>query len=151
LIIANFDGFVDGAPRPFLANPCGSLQACLEIPVLDSARKEASMANTIEKRISVRHPLEGAITLHTTILTSREINAHLLNYSQHGICFSTDTKLIPGTTVLFKASRDCHLFTEEDADCQLRSISMVTVKWCHESSHADLPTFVAGANYAVPY
>ena len=109
------------------------------------------MANDLEKRISARHPIEGPITLNFPIGTSNEYDAHLLNFSEQGICFTIKTKMVPGTTILFKASNDCHLFAEDDADCQLRSISMVTVKWCHESSQKDQPVFIIGANYVTPH
>ncbi len=109
------------------------------------------MANDLEKRISARHSIEGPITLHSSIGRSKEFDARLLNFSEQGICFTTKTKMVPGTTILFKASNDCHLLAEDDPDCQLRSISMVTVKWCHESSQKDQPIYIIGANYMIPY
>jgi len=109
------------------------------------------MATDIEKRISTRHSIEGPITLHTTIGTSKGFDAHLLNFSEQGLCFSTNTKLNPGTTILFKASNVCHLFVEDDAHYQLRSISMVTVKWCHESLQKDQLFYIVGANYVMPF
>jgi hypothetical protein len=109
------------------------------------------MDNHAEKRLSDRHPIDGPITLHSSIGTSKEFDAHLLNFSEQGICFTAKTKIFPGTTILFKASNDCHSFATDDAGCQLRSISMITVKWCHESSHQDQPIYIAGANYMIPY
>ena len=109
------------------------------------------MAIDLEKRIASRHPIEGPITLHTTILKSKEINARLLNFSEQGICFTTNKKLVPGTTIMFKASNECHYFAEDYEDCQLRSMSMVTVKWCHESSQKDQTFYVVGANYMMPF
>ena len=86
------------------------------------------MANTLEKRIASRHLFEGPITLHSSILKSKDIGAQLLNFSEQGICFKTDTHLIPGTTILFEASDDCQMFAEKQTDCELLSSSMVTVK-----------------------
>ncbi|WP_372683631.1 hypothetical protein [Desulfosarcina sp.] len=116
------------------------------------AEKEKPMANPHEKRNSSRHTVGGPITLHPTIRASRDINAHLLNFSEQGICFSTDKQLIPGTTLLFKASKDNYLSADRDDDCQLRSISLVTVKWCHESAKQDQPQpiHIIGANYIIP-
>ena len=109
------------------------------------------MANDLEKRISARHPIEGPITLNFPIGTSNEYDAHLLNFSEQGMCFTTKTKLTPGTTILFKASKDWLLSAEDDADCQLRSISMVTVKWCHQSSPNNQPGYIIGADYMIHY
>ncbi len=108
------------------------------------------MSNHHEKRNSCRHTVGGAITLHPTIRTSRDINAHLLNFSEQGICFSTEKQLIPGTTILFKASKDNYLSADNDDNCQLRSISLVTVKWCQESEQKDQPIHIIGANYMIP-
>lgn len=109
------------------------------------------MTNDLEKRISSRHPIEGPITLNSTTGTSKEIDAHLLNFSEQGICFTTKMKLVPGTTILFKASKGWRLSAEDDADCQLRSISLVTVRWCHESSNKNQPIYIMGANYMIHY
>jgi len=108
------------------------------------------MANILEKRIASRHSINGPITLHSSILTSRGIDAHLLNFSDQGICFATDTKLIPGTTILFEASDDCHLMAEKQADCELLSSRMVTVKWCHQNSRKGRTVYTVGANYMLP-
>jgi hypothetical protein len=108
------------------------------------------MSNHHEKRNSSRHTVGGPITLHPTIMTSRDINAYLLNFSEQGICFSTDKQLIPGTTILFKASKDNYSSADNYDDCQLRSISLVTVKWCQESAQKDKPIHIIGANYMTP-
>jgi len=113
--------------------------------------KDVSMANDLEKRISNRHSVEGPITLYSSIGASKEFDAHLLNFSEQGICFTTKTKMVPGTNILFKASKDCHLFAEDYADCQLLSFRMVTVKWRHESSQKNQPIYIIGAKYMIPF
>ena len=70
--------------------------------------KEVSMANDHKKRISNRHSIKGPITLYSTIGMSKEFDAHLLNFSEQGICFTTKTKMVPGTTMLLKASNEYH-------------------------------------------
>jgi hypothetical protein len=128
-----------------------SLMGRRVMPALAFASKEVPMVNDLEKRISARHPIEGPITLNSPIGSSNEVDAHLLNFSKQGMCFTTKTKLTPGTTVLFKASKKWLLSAEEDADCQLRSISMVTVRWCQESSLKNQPVYIIGANYMIHY
>ncbi len=59
------------------------------IPFFGIAAKEKFMENYLEKRISRRHSIEGPITLHSTIRANLEINAHVLNCSKEGICFSS--------------------------------------------------------------
>jgi hypothetical protein len=109
------------------------------------------MANDPEKRISARHPIEGPITLNHPLGTSNEFDAHLLNFSEQGMCFTTRTKMVPGSTIMFKAPKGWSLSAEDDADCQFRSISMVTVRWCNESSVKNRPIYIIGANYMIHY
>jgi hypothetical protein len=108
------------------------------------------MSSFYEKRNFSRHIVGGPITLHPTIRMARDINAHLHNFSEQGICFSTDKQLAPGTTILFKASKDNFINADNDGDCQLRSISLVTVKWCQESAQKDQTIHIIGANYMIP-
>ena len=105
------------------------------------------MDAALEKRISCRHKIQGVITLHTSFMTPNVINAYLLNHSEEGICFSSTKKLVPGTTILFRSVDNQSFATEDDDSCQLRSISMVTIKWCQESSRSYKPVYIYGANY----
>jgi len=57
-----------------------------EVPIPVIPAKQKPMSNHHEKRNFSRHNVDGPITLHPTIRTSRDINAHLLNFSEQGIC-----------------------------------------------------------------
>jgi len=105
----------------------------------------------LEKRISTRHPVEGPITLHSTIGAPREIHARVLNCSEEGICFYSRKRLSPGVTILFKSSNCKYLRPcSDEKECILRSISFVTVKWCKEVLQDDGPIFLMGAAYIMP-
>jgi len=94
----------------------------------------------------------GPITLHSTIGTPMNIKATVRNCSEEGICFLSSRKFTAGTTILFKASNDEYACICEDRDdCLLRSISFVTVKWCHESQENGLPIYEMGAIYTLPH
>ncbi len=108
------------------------------------------MDHHLEKRISPRHLVEGPITLHSTIGAPMEINAHVLNCSEEGICFYSRKRLSPGVTILFKSLNCKYLYSCTDRkECLLRSISFVTVKWCKEISKDDRLIFLMGAAYAM--
>lgn len=109
------------------------------------------MASRLEKRISARRASKGSITLYSTIGAYREITGNLVNISEQGICFTTDRKLAPGTTVLFKASPESFGGTQDESRCQLRTISLVTVKWCHANSHPEDAVHTIGATYTAAY
>ena len=65
--------------------------------------KGAPMANDLEKRSFTRHITQGVITLHTSLMTPHVINAHLLNCSKEGICFTSTKKFSTGTTMLYRS------------------------------------------------
>jgi len=109
------------------------------------------MANDLEKRVFNRHSIKRPITLSSPVVTAKVVDAHLLNFSEQGICFTTKTEMVPGTNILFKASKDCRLCAEDNADCQLLSFRMVTVKWRHESSQKNQPIYIIGAKYMIPF
>ena len=58
------------------------------------------MASYLEQRNSPRHNTEGTITLYSTIMSIRDINADLLDFSDEGIRFSTAMRMVPGTTII---------------------------------------------------
>ena len=100
-----------------------------------------------EKRISRRKTGSGSITLHANIGWSKDIDAHLINHSEKGLCFATKTKLAPGTTVLFKTDRKKYLDSQNDTTYQVPSIGMLKVKWCNKKSNKNQSAFMVGATY----
>ena len=109
--------------------------------------KGAPMANDLEKRSFTRHITQGVITLHTSLMTPHVINAHLLNCSKEGICFTSTKKFSTGTTMLYRSLYNNYSITGENEICLLGSIGMMTVKWCHENSSDDHPVYISGATY----
>lgn len=91
------------------------------------------MTNHCGKRNTTRYHSRGPITLLPTIPISGDIHANLMNFSEHGISFTASKQMIPGTTILFRASTENYLYSINEAGCQLRSISFVTIKWCQEA------------------
>jgi len=108
------------------------------------------MGTYIEKRISPRHAVTGAITLHSTLGTPMNVKATVRNCSEEGVCFLSSRRFTAGTTILFRASNGEYACSCKDRDdCLLRSISFVTVKWCHESQENGLPVYEMGALYTL--
>jgi len=107
------------------------------------------MASYIDQRKSTRYNTEGTITLYSTIMSIKDTNADLLDFSGEGIRFSTAKRMAPGTTIFFKSSSKNYLPTDEVADSQVKSMGLVTVKWCRNRSKEE--QFEVGANYVLPY
>ena len=108
---------------------------------------ENPMDISLEKRIFRRKTGSGSITLHASIGWSKDIDAHLINHSEKGLCFATKTKLVPGTTVLFKTDGDKYLDSKDDTNCQIPSIGMLKIRWCNKKPKKSQSAFMVGATY----
>ena len=109
--------------------------------------KEASMATDREKRSSTRHAIQGVISLHTSLMTPDIINAHILNCSEEGICFTSTKQISTGTTIFYRLADESFVIKGDKEGCKMLSIGMVTVKWCQESSNHEHPVYIYGATY----
>jgi len=103
-----------------------------------------------EKRNDARHCCDGLITVMTTHSRSRQFNAGLLNYSVQGISFFSNRPLMPGTTIIVRASVENYQHMPADVDCQLRSMGLATIKWCQEGTRQGRPIHRMGAVYMMP-
>ena len=107
------------------------------------------MTRYLEQRNSTRYNTEGTITLYSTIMSIKDTNADLLDFSDEGIRFSTVKRLAPGTTIFFKSSSRSYSRAHAEADSQVKSMSLITVKWCRNSPKKE--HYEVGANYMIPY
>ena len=108
------------------------------------------MATDPEKRSSVRHAIQGVITLHTSLMTPDIINAHILNCSEEGICFASTKKSLTGTTIFYRLADGSFSLKGDNEGCRMLSVGMLTVKWCQESSNDEHPVYIYGAAYMPP-
>ena len=108
--------------------------------------REEPMVGNLEKRQHIRCSTKGSISLFSKVWASKQIKARLVNIGEQGICFTTDKKLVPGTTILCRRSNDHCLDPDDGEECRLKSINVLTVKWCQESSHKKRQTYTVGAN-----
>jgi len=104
-----------------------------------------------EKRASDRYLNDGSITISFTPCRFKDRKAQLLNVSECGLCFRSDTPLTPGTTVFVRASEGIYENLDSDAVCRLRTMGMVTVKWCRAMKRADRTDHEIGASYLLHY
>ena len=91
------------------------------------------MTRLNEKRSYARYDGEGPITLVPAHSQSRQFEAGLLNFSAEGFSFFSRRPLKPGTTIIVRASVENYQHVSADVDCQLRSVGVATIKWCHEN------------------
>ena len=109
------------------------------------------MATLQEKRHHPRHHGEGRITLLHTHHDERQIKGGLINFSEQGLRFFSHRPLLPGTTILVRASGENYQHLSPDIDCRLRSMGFCTVKWCREVHRHGVPYHEMGAVYVMPY
>jgi hypothetical protein len=104
-----------------------------------------------EKRSTTRNSCEGRITLQHTHSQSQQFAADLINYSAQGISFFSNRPLMPGTTIIIRTSVENYRHMSENVDCQLRSMGLATIKWCHEGTRQGRPVHEMGAAYMLSY
>lgn len=109
------------------------------------------MAQLQEKRNYPRHGCEGQITLSYAHCDSRQIDACLINFSQHEVSLFSYQPFLPGTTIMVRASGENYQHVSADADCLLRSMGVATIKWCQEVTRRGRPTHEMGAVYIMSY
>ena len=105
------------------------------------------MTRLQEKRNHARYDCKGPMILRYTHMAARQIEAGLLNFSEQGIRFASKHPLMPGTTIIVHASADNYRRMPAGVACQLRSIGLVTIKWCRESSRKGRPIHEMGGVY----
>ena len=109
------------------------------------------MANNLEKRLSNRRSTEGSISLFSKVWMFKKNQGRLLNISERGICFTTDKKLVPGTTFLCKRINGDCFDPDSGEGCRLNTNNVLTVKWCQEGSHKNQDLYTIGANIRPPH
>jgi hypothetical protein len=148
--VFDFDLFI---PFPFpdlsIARATSNVSAAFRFADLHMP-EDAKMMHQQEKRNDARHPCEGLITVMTTHSRSRQFDAGLLNYSVEGISFFSTRPLMPGTTIIVRASLENYQHIPADVDCPLRSMGLATIKWCQEGTRQGRPVHRMGAVYMMP-
>ena len=108
------------------------------------------MIQSKEKRRSIRHHCDGEVILSHIQRQSPRIDARLINFSANGLSFFSHHPLKPGTTIIVRASRERYPNISADAGCQLRTMGLVTIKWCRESTWQGRTIHEMGAVYMIP-
>jgi hypothetical protein len=97
------------------------------------------MIHQQEKRNDAWHCCEGLITVMTTRSRSRQFDAGLINFSVNGNRFFSNRPLMPGATIIVRASLENYQHMSDEVDCQPRSMGVATIKWCQEATRQGKP------------
>jgi hypothetical protein len=81
----------------------------------------------------------------------RQIEAVLINFSTQGLSFFSHRPLLPGTTIIVRASTESYQHVSTDAECLLRSMGMATIKWCRQNTRQGQVIHEMGAAYVIPF
>ncbi len=109
------------------------------------------MPQVIEKRQFARHNCSGSITLSHTNRESRQIHADLVDLSEQGLSFNSHQPLVPGTTIIVRASEENYRKMDVEADFQLRTMGFATIKWCQSHILQGRTIHRMGAAYVMPW
>ena len=100
----------------------------------------------MEKRVEKRHNCKASIIYNCF---NREIifNAEMLNYSEGGMYFESDSFFKEGTNIFFKMKK-CLFDSSDPEPCNgLRTVSLAEVRWWKEISDEDSAHFGIGVKY----
>ena len=115
------------------------------------------MTKNVEKRQDKRHDCDARIKwtqfYRATFNYRLEsfCRARALNFSKSGLYFETRCSLKPGSVVMFRSEAPgCTSFDDEGC-MNLRTISLIEIKWCQELFKNGESYFGIGAKYPIPY
>jgi len=118
---------------------------------------EDQMIKATEKRKNRRHDCDAIIKWtqfnRTTFNDGQDTfyPARVLNFSESGLYFKSESPLKPGTTILYRLEASgCGALDSEGYEC-LRTISLAEVKWCQDFFEDGASYFGIGVRYPIPY
>lgn len=109
------------------------------------------MAVNQERRKTARFPCEGVITLELPFGRSRKTEARLVDFSEQGLCFLSQKAFTPETDLMAWISMESYRHLSADSGCQPRTMGLVTVKWCQDSTWQGVPVHKMGVMNLVTY
>lgn len=100
----------------------------------------------MEKRVDKRHNCEASI-LCNFFNKDRTITAEMLNYSEGGMHFESDSFFAKGTNILFRVKTCSSGTYGPELGNGLRTVSLAEVRWWQEMGSEDSSRFVMGVKY----
>lgn len=104
-----------------------------------------------ERRQFARHYCSGSIILFHTDRKSKQIHADLVDLSEQGLSFISHQPLVPGTTIIVRASEENYRNMDADADFQLRTMGFATIRWRQSHILQGRTIHRMGAAYVMPW
>ncbi len=100
----------------------------------------------MEKRVGKRHNCKASIICNC-FNKENIFNAEMLNYSEGGMYFESDSFFKEGTNIFFKINK-CLFDASDPETCNgLRTVSLAEVRWWKEISGEDSSHFGIGVKY----
>ena len=100
----------------------------------------------MQNRADKRHKCEASVICNC-FNKDKTFTAEMLNYSEGGMYFESDSFFKEGTNILFKL-KTCSFDTSAPEPCSgLRSVSLAQVRWWKEMEEKDSSRFGIGVKY----
>jgi len=107
------------------------------------------MNGPTEKRITQRQDYK--VPIQVSIFNKKKFfTAQTINNCIDGICFKSNTFLLPGTTVYLRVKKLPPDTSDACAFEGLRSATLGEIKWCKELVDTDTCTYEVGVKYPGP-
>jgi len=118
--------------------------------LLSQPRKRMKMADQKGKRNCTRYDLEAIITW-SYFNTTNFFNAKLVNYSESGLCFESESGIKPGAGIFIRLEK----LLPNPAGIKLhqgfRTVTLGEARWCREAGDVGSRKYNIGIRYYEPY
>ena len=113
-------------------------------------QRKMKMTDQKEKRKCDRYDLEARVTW-SYFNTTHCFNAKLLNYSESGLCFESESKLRPGASIFIRLDRLLTQHSGHKLHEGFRTVTLAESRWCREISASGSYKYLIGIKYYESY
>lgn len=99
-----------------------------------------------ERRRTQRYHCSGRLT-YTQLTKGTYREAELVDYSEEGLCFKSNFELKPGNYILIRVQSESVRTKRNVCEVNVRSVSVVEIKWCYEKHDGQNLFYFIGAKY----
>ena len=107
------------------------------------------MTRQTDKRSVYRYNQKAFITW-AYFSSDRYFDAKMLNYSEGGLYFESDSAPLPKTGLYIRIEENLNESSKVGVHAGFRMITLGEVRWCHEITNKDIIKYGIGVKYYAP-
>jgi hypothetical protein len=107
------------------------------------------MTHQTEKRSGCRH-CQNAILSWAYFNSDKYFDAKMLNYSEGGLYFESDSAPLPKTGLYIRIEENLDETSKVGVHAGFRMMTLGEVRWCHKITDKDMIKYGIGVKYYAP-